>query len=91
MSNKVTVQGESRVTIVEQSSANLTVSSPNQPSVVEVVTRGPQGTGAALGQLSDINVTSAVNGSTLVYNSSTGEWVGNDNTTVAEIVNGGNF
>lgn len=92
MSNTVTVQGETRVTVIEESPTNITVQAPSQTAIVEVRTQGPQGSASgSLSQLTDLDVTSAVDGSTLIYDSSTGKWVGNQDTAVEEVLNGGNY
>lgn len=92
MSNTITVQGETRVTVIEESPANITIQAPSQIAVVEVKTQGPQGASSgSLSQLSDLDIASVADGSTLIYNSSSGKWVGNDDTTVSEILNGGNY
>lgn len=44
-----------------------------------------------LESLSDVATSARVNGSLLVYDTSTGQWVGGPSVTVLEIVNGGNF
>lgn len=49
------------------------------------------GAESSLADLHDVNQAAAVNGSTLVYNASTGTWEAGPTTTTLEIVNGGNF
>lgn len=79
------------VTVVQQS-VQLSADGQGPSTIIEVSTRGPQGAASKnLGDLQDLDVAGVVNGSTLVYDEATGRWVGNDSTTVTEIVNGGNF
>jgi hypothetical protein len=64
--------------------------------LVRVVSEGPQGPAGPAGvgrlaQMTDVDITDAVAGSTLVYDSATGKWVGSSDTAVDEILNGGNF
>jgi hypothetical protein len=44
-----------------------------------------------LESLADVAASARVDGSLLVYDGTTGQWIGGPNVTVLEIVNGGNF
>lgn len=46
---------------------------------------------ATLGGLSDVTTQAAANGSLLVYDAESGQWVGGPAVTTLEIVNGGNY
>lgn len=94
MANSIEVTSTGQVVVSSVTEQAVEISAPNQPRTVEISTTGPQGPSTGIGavtDLTDVDITNVANGSTLVYNSSTGKWVGNDETTVTEIVNGGNF
>lgn len=51
---------------------------------------GPSGA-TSLSQLTDVDVDAVANKSTLIYSSSQERWIASPDTTVDEILNGGNF
>lgn len=95
MTNILGAQQDARIVVIEQSPANIELLISGQPSVVEVITQGPQGaTGGGatrLADLTDVDVASALTGSALLYDSAAGKWIGAPSTTTEEILNGGNF
>lgn len=80
--------------VVREVEANVVeLQAPSQPAVVEVVTPGPQGPPGttSLAGLTDVNVGAVANRSTLIYDAITNKWIGSSQTTIDEVLNGGNF
>lgn len=90
--------GETRlIQVVEDGEVKLIrVIGDGQAQLIRVVSEGPQGPQGlpgvtTLNELEDVDVSLLSNRSTLVYDASSGKWVGSPDTTVDEILNGGNF
>lgn len=89
------VQAVATVTAVGQAQV-VEVSTQQAPETIETGVVGPQGPPGPVGSstlagLTDVDSTLATNRSTLIYDAATGKWKANPNTTVDEVLNGGNF
>ena len=96
MANSVQVSSTGQVVVTEVDAQVIEVTSPTAPLTVEIQTSGPQGhQGPAgvttLSALSDVDATGTANRSLLIYDATQQKWVSSAQTTVDEVLNGGNF
>ncbi len=94
MANGIEVTSTGQVVVTEVAAQTIEVVSPTAPLTVEIHTQGPQGSAApvyGLGELVDVDTTAAANRSLLIYDAAQQKWISSAQTTVEEVLNGGNF
>ena len=67
-----------------------------QAELVRVISEGPPGPPGPAGSttmagMNDVDISAVANRSTLIYDATQQKWIGNTETTVEEILNGGNY
>ncbi len=81
------------INIVRNGDTRLVRIVDGEVEFVRVISEGPQGPAGpgAMTDLVDVDITAVTNRSTLIYDAGQQKWIGNVDTTVDEILNGGNF
>lgn len=91
--NTTTVQAE--ILITEESSSPIAVTTPASPVLITTVTEGPQGPAgpalSSIGQIPDVDVSNATDGSVLIYSATSSKFQASPAWTAATLTDGGNF